>query len=144
MCLSRGGCRARPFDMDSRKPAFMSCALRPVFLEPKEAIPSGSSPLRKGIGLSLDAWGALFLGECRYFWNHPASEGYGHAPGSLNKRSPVPYSWGAWQISGFSSEMYAVVYVALQPQRHLVKHPYVELDHILPAQFRDTLPKTLM
>ena len=62
--------------MDSRKPTFMS----------------RSSPLSRFTASRLRR---LFLGECRwgtrYFWNRQAYVGYGHVPGSHNKKGHVPF-----------------------------------------------------
>ena len=43
-CLGSSGSWLRQSDMDSGKLAFISCILRPAFLEPQEAIPPGSNP----------------------------------------------------------------------------------------------------
>ena len=90
VCLGSGGNRSRASDMDSRKPAFMSCMLRPALLESQGAVPLGSNPLRRSLVYRLARKTTLFRGipTALKAFLEPCV-GYSPAPGSHNKKKAV-------------------------------------------------------
>ena len=87
MCLGSGGSQSRPSNMDSGKPAFMSCALRSAFLEPSGSVLQALT-LSGRATFIVSRLRHRFLGECRrgsrHFWNNRVCVGYSPAPGTLN------------------------------------------------------------
>ena len=79
VCPGSGGSQLRPFDMDSCKPAFMSCTPRPASSSLRR--PSLQALTLLG-GARFIAW-RPFLGKCqwspRHFWSHQACLGYSSA-----------------------------------------------------------------